>query len=155
MMLLALPLLEIAAFIVIGGQIGVLATFAIIFLTAVLGAVLMRIQGFGLIERIRHQTRQGGVPGKELVHGVMILLAGILLILPGFITDTLGILLFVPAIREIGWKLVRRRIVVSGAFAGSWQYGRGPADSGSIRTIELDEGEYDSPRRPETPWRRP
>ncbi|MCB1420299.1 MAG: FxsA family protein [Zhengella sp.] len=137
--LLVIPLAEIAAFVVIGGQIGVFATLAMIVVTAIIGSILLRVQGFSLITRIQAETDAGRIPGRELVHGVMILIAGVLLLTPGFITDTLGFLLFVPALRDLGWTLVRNRITVvsAGGFSGR-QAWRGEGR----RTIDLGEDEY-------------
>ncbi|MEX0346294.1 MAG: FxsA family protein [Rhizobiaceae bacterium] len=153
LLLLAIPLMEIAAFIVIGGQIGVLATLVMVFVTAVIGSILLRIQGFGLINKIRRETDQGRVPGRELVHGVMILIAGVLLLTPGFVTDTLGFLLFVPAIRDIGWNFVKDRIVVAaGPGMGSQGGFGGPRHPGG-KTIDLDEDDFTSSGNPDSPWR--
>lgn len=152
-LLLGIPLLEIAAFIVIGGKIGVLATLALVFVTAVIGSILLRIQGFGLLERIRRETDQGRVPGRELVHGVMILIAGVLLLTPGFVTDTMGFLLFIPAVRDIGWKLIKDRIiVVPGGGSAGYHGFRRPPDYGG-KTIDLDEDEFESSGKPDSPWR--
>ena len=151
LLLLAIPLAEIAAFIVIGGKIGILATLAMVFVTAVIGSILLRIQGFGLINRIRSETEQGRVPGRELVHGVMILIAGVLLLTPGFVTDAMGFLLFIPAVRDLGWRLVRDRIVVvSSRGMGAAAQGMRP---GGPKTIDLDEDEFTSSGNPDSPWR--
>ncbi len=152
LVLLAIPLLEIAAFIVIGGQIGVFPTLAMVFLTAVIGSVLLRIQGFDLIDRIRRETERGRVPGRELVHGVMILVAGVLLLTPGFVTDTMGFLLFVPAVRDIGWNLVKDRIAVAGA-PGDFGGGFGDARRPGGKTIDLDEDDFTSSGDPDPPRR--
>lgn len=149
-LLLAVPLAEIAAFIVIGREIGVLWTLAMVFFTAVLGSILLRFQGLGLITRIRAETEAGRVPGRELVHGVMILVAGILLLTPGFITDALGFLLFVPAIRDAGWNMIRSRVTImtpGGAYGSDPR--RGADRKGSI---DLDESEYERDPDPESPW---
>jgi UPF0716 protein FxsA len=111
-LLLVVPLAEIAAFVIIGGQIGVWATLGMVLLTAVIGSVLLRWQGIGLFNKINAEMRSNRVPGRELVHGVMLLVAGVLLLTPGFVTDSLGFLLFVPAFRDVVWRLVRDRIVV-------------------------------------------
>jgi UPF0716 protein FxsA len=152
LLFIAIPLLEIAAFVVIGGEIGVLATLAMVFVTALLGSILLRVQGFGLIKRIQSETDAGRVPGRELVHGAMILLAGLLLLLPGFVTDALGFLLFVPAVRDAVWSFLSKRVLVkvdiAGMAARSGAYGR---DS---RTIDLDEDEFTRTSDPESPWRR-
>ncbi len=140
-LLLAVPMMEIAAFIAVGSQIGVFPTLALVVLTAVAGSILLRIQGFGLIDRIRQVLEAGGVPDRELVHGVMILLAGVLLLTPGFVTDTMGFLLFIPPIRDAAWRFLRSRvIVVSGLDGGARRPGRKGWDDG--RTIDLDADDY-------------
>lgn len=149
-LLLAIPLLEIAAFVVIGGEIGVFATLAMVFVTAVLGSILLRVQGFGLLQRIRKETDAGRVPGREMVHGVMILVAGVLLLTPGFITDTLGFLLFVPAIRDAGWSLLKGRILFSGGFSAGGPHPSRPETDG--RTIDLDAEDYTAEPDPNSPW---
>lgn len=154
LLILALPLLEIAAFIVIGSRIGVLATLATVFATAVIGIALLRLQGFGLIRRIREETDQGQVPGRELVHGAMLLLGGLLLIVPGFVTDSLGFLLFVPAIREFAWRLLRRRMTFVSVVSGAHRRPGGPSPHGQAKTIDLDASEYEHDGKADTPWRR-
>jgi UPF0716 protein FxsA len=72
--------------------------------------------------------RANRVPGRELVHGVMILVAGVLLLTPGFVTDSLGFLLFVPAFRDMVWRLVKDRIVVQTMSA---RHGGGPEQESS------------------------
>ena len=99
-LLLIVPILEIGVFIILGGQIGVINTLLGIVLTAVIGTVLLRRQGFALIGQAQKQMDQGNIPGKELAHGVMLLAAGLLLLTPGFVTDTFGFLLLVPTIRD-------------------------------------------------------
>ncbi|MCT8998101.1 FxsA family protein [Chelativorans intermedius] len=150
-LLLAIPLLEIAVFVVVGGQIGVLATLALVLATAVAGSILLRIQGFGVLARVQQTLNEGRVPGRELVHGVMIMIAGILLLTPGFVTDALGFLLFIPAVRDIGWTFLRERIVIVGGGNG-----RGGATGGSRdKVIDLDMEDYSRSEPGESPWRGP
>ena len=149
-LLLAVPLAEIAAFIVIGREIGVLWTLAMVFFTAVLGSILLRVQGLGLITRIRAETESGRVPGRELVHGVMILVAGILLLTPGFITDALGFLLFVPSVRDAGWNMIRNRVTIMTPGGAYRSDSRREADGKG--SIDLDESEYERDPDPESPW---
>lgn len=145
-LLLTWPLAEIATFVVVGSKIGALATVALVVATSVLGAILLRIQGFGALSRIRAAMETGDSPGRDLVHGLMIMVAGVLLLLPGFITDLFGILLFLPPVREFAWRLVRHRIVVVETQA-AWHGQR------RARTIDLDTEEF--ARRTETPRPRP
>lgn len=150
-----LPLLEIAGFIIVGRQIGVLATILLILATSVLGSVLLRVQGLGVLNRIRQETRAGRVPQREVVHGVMIVFAAFLLFLPGFITDIAGLLLFLPPIRDLVWSLASRTIL-SGANAAA-RYTRFDAGAGGRgeHVIDLDESDYSSGGDPNSPWRGP
>ncbi|MEQ8480768.1 MAG: FxsA family protein [Hoeflea sp.] len=150
-LLLVVPLAEIAAFVVIGGQIGVWATLGMVLLTAAIGSLLLRWQGIGLFNRINAEMHAKRVPGRELVHGVMILVAGVLLLTPGFVTDTLGFLLFVPALRDAVWRLVRDRIVVTTMSARHGRQGPGPRrpDDG---VVDLDEDEFERHPDQSSPW---
>ncbi len=112
-LLLLVPIVEIGAFIVIGGQIGVGLTLLMILVTAIIGTYFLRAQGLSLINQVQSEMQSGRVPGRELGHGAMILVAGIFLLTPGFVTDTLGFLLFVPLIRDIIWKFTASRINIS------------------------------------------
>lgn len=149
--LLALPFVEIAGFVIVGERIGVLPTLGLVIATGVLGAFLMRLQGFGVMNRIRAEVQDGRDPGRELAHGVMILLAGLLLLIPGFATDIAGALLFLPPLRDLAWRFLRGRVVV--ASAGFSGFGRRDA-SGRGKTIDLDEDEYSAKADEESPWRR-
>jgi UPF0716 protein FxsA len=154
LILLALPLIEIAVFVMVGSQIGALPTVGLVVLGGIVGAILLRIQGFGILTRIRQQIEAGRDPGRELAHSVMILLAGILLLIPGFVTDIFGILLFIPPIRDFGWYLVRDRVTVVGSF-GDRRWRSSQAHSRSDRkTIDLDEDEYSKEPDKTSPWRR-
>jgi UPF0716 protein FxsA len=147
---LALPFLEIAGFIVVGSKIGVLATLGLIILSIFLGVFLLRLQGLGLIQKIREETTAGRTPKRELVHGVMLVFAAFLLIIPGFITDIIGLLLFIPAVRDFGWRCISDRVVV----VDSGERRRGRPDTSRIkdRVIELDPEDYSSKPDPDSPW---
>ena len=135
-LILAWPLAEIAAFVVVGSHIGVLATIALVIATSIAGGMLMRVQGLGALRRIQDVTERCELPGRELVHGAMILLAGLLLLLPGFLTDMLGILLFIPPLRDAVWRMLRGRVHIVTAHANF----RNAARNG--RTIDLDEEDF-------------
>jgi UPF0716 protein FxsA len=112
--LLALPLVEIGVFIWVGGEIGVWPTLALVIAAIVLGAALLKRQTLSTLRAAQAEARAGRVPEREIVHGAMIALAGILLILPGFVTDVFGLLLFLPPVRDFVWHRLRSRIVVVG-----------------------------------------
>ena len=152
-LLLFIPILEIAVFILIGGQIGVLSTLAMILVTAVIGSILLRIQGFGLLNSIQMKAHSGEVPGKELVNGVMILIAGVLLLTPGFVTDGIGFLLFFPPFRQFLWSSIASKVVIKTetAFRDARDaHGRQRPSDG---VVDLDETEYSENPNPDTPWK--
>ena len=94
------PIAEIGLFIAIGGRIGLWSTLGIVLLTAVIGANLVTRQGRGEIARLQSEFAAGRFPAKPLAHGAMILVAGAVLITPGFLTDAVGFALLSPQIRE-------------------------------------------------------
>ncbi|MCV9967353.1 membrane protein FxsA [Pararhizobium sp. BT-229] len=147
LLFLLMPLAEIAAFIFVGREVGVGMTLLLVLGSAIAGAVLLRIQGFGVLRKIQQASQTGTDPGRQLVHGVMIVIAAFLLIIPGFISDIIGLLLFIPAVRDIGWSLIKSRltIVTTGGMGG---FSRGPAPDRDPRrrsdpqVIDLDEDEF-------------
>lgn len=148
--ILLLPLLEIAGFVVVGSEIGALATIALVIASTVLGAMLLRYQGFGALRRAQAAAATGGEPDREIAHGAMILIAGILLIIPGFITDVFGLLLFIPAVRDIAWQFVRSRMTIITTTTGAaWNRGAQRDE----KVIDLDTGDYQQVD-PNSPWRR-
>src|SRR5690606_39896012 len=117
-----MPFIEIAGFVLVGSTIGVFATFGLVILSPMLGFFLLRLQGIGLLQRIRTETAAGRVPDREVVHGAMLVLAAILLIVPGFVSSAIGILLFVPFIRDFMWEKFMRGHMF---FATSTHYSTG------------------------------
>lgn len=153
-LLLFIPILEITVFILIGGQIGVLSTLGMILVTAIFGSVLLRIQGFATLTRIQEQSKGGVIPGKELVSGVMIMIAGILLLTPGFVTDSIGFLLFFPPFRHFLWSAIASKVVVQTKSA--FRQGSSPFDNhhrGSPEdVVDLDPSEFSEKENPNSPW---
>lgn len=96
-----LPALELAILIKIGTQIGASTTIMIIILTGIWGAYLARMQGFIILQKIQNNLNKGVMPSSELMDGLMILVGGIVLLTPGFITDTIGFLLLIPITRSL------------------------------------------------------
>jgi UPF0716 protein FxsA len=96
---LIVPVVEIYLLIEIGSRIGAPSTIILIVLTAVLGAFLLRIQGIATLARVHQSLEQGKLPATELLEGLMLLLAGALLLTPGFFTDSVGFICLIPDIR--------------------------------------------------------
>lgn len=97
---IAIPLLEITVFIQLGGLIGLWPTLGLVLLTAVAGSALLRHQGFATLQRARGSMERGEVPVREVFDGLCLVFAGALLLTPGFVTDAMGIVLFIPAVRN-------------------------------------------------------
>lgn len=99
-LLLALPFAEIAVFIAVGEEIGILRTLALMILSAIGGVLLVRHQGLGHLRRLRENIRSGQPPVRDLLHTAMLVFAGICLVVPGFITDVIGLVLLIPPVRS-------------------------------------------------------
>ncbi|TGP21900.1 MULTISPECIES: FxsA family protein [unclassified Mesorhizobium] len=151
--LLLLPLLEIAGFVIVGREVGALATVGLVLLSTIAGSLLLRHQGFGVMARVRTEMDAGRDPSRQLAHGAMIVLAAILLIIPGFITDIAAILLLLPPVRDLAWRLLKNRIVLATSLSSGFRARRD-------KVIDLDDSDYsredDFKRGPDhnSPWRR-
>lgn len=154
--MLAMPFIEIAGFVIVGSKIGVFATLGLVILSAMLGFFLLRVQGIGLLQRIRTETAAGRVPDREMVHGAMLVLAAILLIVPGFVSSTIGILLFIPFIRDFMWeKFMRGRMVVatSARYSGGYGQQRPGPNPRQDHVIDLDPEDYTTRPNENSPWK--
>ncbi len=109
-----IPIVELYFLIKIGGIIGAVNTILIILMTASVGAYLAKSQGFAVLYRISEAIHSGKPPGKEILHGLFVLLGGLLLLTPGFLTDFLGLSMLLPPIRRwyVNWaaKLIYQKI---------------------------------------------
>ena len=95
------PIVELAVIIQVGQAIGVVETLLLMVVVSVAGAWLVKREGIGVWRRAQRQMDAGVMPGRELVDGVLIMVAGALLLLPGFVSDCLGILLLLPPVRAV------------------------------------------------------
>ena len=109
---LLVPLIEIGLFIQVGGWIGLWPTLGIVVLTAILGTFLVRSQGLMAMNNLRGSFSRLEDPSEPLAHGAMILLAGALLLTPGFFTDAVGFALLAPPIRSALIVQLKQRINV-------------------------------------------
>jgi UPF0716 protein FxsA len=103
------PLVELFILVKLGSVVGVLPTIALVILTGVLGAWLARQQGLGVLKRLTTDLDQGRLPAEALIDGLLILIAGAVLLTPGLITDGLGFYLLIPQGRAAVRKLVAAR----------------------------------------------
>lgn len=148
-LLLLLPIVEIALFIQVGHAIGVLATIALILLSAAVGLAVMRQQGLAALSDVERSVRQMRDPAAPLAQGALILLGGGLLVLPGFLTDAAGLALLVPGVRRLliarlGRRIASRSLRAAGV-SPDWGRSRGAVLDGDYVVIE------DAPRVPGGP----
>jgi UPF0716 protein FxsA len=108
-LLIVIPLIEIAVIIQVGDWLGIVNTIGLLILVSVVGAWLVKRQGLGVLRRIRLQQQAGQVPGAAVFDGALIVVAGALLLFPGFVTDALGLLLLLPPVRAGVRAFLRRR----------------------------------------------
>ncbi|MFP5509787.1 MAG: FxsA family protein [Alphaproteobacteria bacterium] len=110
---IAIPMIEIALFIQVGGWIGLWPTLGIVILTAILGTMLVKTQGRQALADLQRSFSDMNDPTEPLMHGAMILIAGVLLLTPGFFTDALGLALLIPKFRSAVFSFLRARVSVA------------------------------------------
>lgn len=171
--ILCIPIAEIAVLIKAGQVIGVGWTLALIVLTGVLGAALLRRQGLKVLAETQRKLDRSELPVGEMFDGLCVLMAGTLLLIPGFLTDVVGLLLFIPPVRQLlGTFLLRAimqsrnsRIWVNGMEVGPGgrrKPGGGPVIDGEYTDVtgrgDADRGPDKIGFRPDapgaSPWRR-
>ncbi|MEZ5549259.1 MAG: FxsA family protein [Pseudomonadales bacterium] len=148
------PIAEMYLLIEVGGYIGAWPTIGLVMLTAVIGVTLLRIQGLATLTRGLQRLEGGQLPAREVVEGLLLAVAGALLLTPGFVTDTVGFLLLVPGFRGTVAGLVLSKVQVTGLGPGraagmaEWppRGGRG-ADPGPRTPIEGEFQRVDRPPR--------
>ena len=105
-----IPIIEIYLLIEIGSMLGALTAVTLVILTGFLGAFLARMQGLQTLYRIQESLREGRMPSGELLDALLIVIAGLVLLTPGFLTDSAGFLLLIPATRNFIKYWLRRQI---------------------------------------------
>jgi UPF0716 protein FxsA len=166
---IATPIIEIALFIQAGERIGLWPTLAIVVLTAIIGTWLLRWQGMTTWARAAQSLQRNEFPIEEVFTGLCLVLAGALLLTPGFMTDAIGFALFLPPVRQFLAMLIRRRMARGGG-PTVWVNGeevdlsrRRPRPDDGIVEGEYREVEPDAPRvssddgedrppNPNSPW---
>lgn len=113
---IAVPLIEIAIFIEVGGAIGVWPTVGIVLATAFIGATLLRVQGLTTWRRAEEAMRRGEPPVAEMLDGVFLFIAALLMVTPGLFTDCIGFALLIPPFRRAIGRHAARRIAASSRF---------------------------------------
>ena len=151
LLFIIVPMVELYFIIVVGDMIGAFWTVILVLLTAVIGVNLLRIQGMSTLTRAQRNMAQGQIPAMEMMEGVVLAVAGVLLITPGFITDSIGLLCLIPASRQAIIRYILARSTIHTGFgAQSWQSGHHqqqkpgaePPDAKRPKVGRTIEGEY-------------
>lgn len=143
-------LIEIAGFIFVGKEIGILATLSLVVLTTLVGGILLRIQGISLLKNIQHEIIQGRRLENNIINDTFVIVGAILLILPGFVSDILGILLLIKPIRSFIWHFfssLRNKI-------NTRTKNKTNPQNASEKTIDLKAEDYEVHNTTESPWRK-
>ena len=109
LLFVVLPIVEISVAIQVAHHIGGLNTVALLLLFSIAGFWLARLEGFSVLRRIQDQLENRTVPTNELIEGALVFVAGLLLVVPGFVTDALGLLLLFPLSRHLASRGLKRR----------------------------------------------
>ncbi|AYA66220.1 MULTISPECIES: FxsA family protein [unclassified Alteromonas] len=148
-----MPIIEIALLVKVGGIIGGWNTIGIVLLTAFIGAYFVKREGIHTLQIAQEKMQRGEMPGKEMVEGLMLAVAGVLMVTPGFITDIFGILLVLPGTRHLiaGFvsKHMKMRVVTAGSFqqqgpfaGGADPFGQRPQGGQYNADGDVFEGQY-------------
>ncbi|MEM7601682.1 MAG: FxsA family protein [Verrucomicrobiota bacterium] len=120
---ITIPVLELCIFLILGSKIGISTTLAIIVLTAILGAWLTKSQGLKALTNYQNALSQGRLPHEEVMDGLLILIAGAVLLTPGFLTDAIGFSLLIPTVRDFAKGIAKAylggKVNVAGAAMGA------------------------------------
>lgn len=137
---IAVPVAEISVLIRVGGAIGLFNTIAFVIFTAVLGAYLVRQQGFATLAKLQQETNAGRIPALQIAEGVALLFAGAVLMTPGFITDAIGFAILIPPVRQafIAWAA---KNFIKGSGGTVYHSSNSPVNP-HVQGADVIEGEY-------------
>ncbi len=158
---LGVPIIEIVAFIKVGSMIGPVPTIALTIATAIVGAALVRYQGFRTLMALKQNLDNGQLPVEPAIHAGFLLVAGLCLLTPGFITDTIGLILLVPtarlAIARWIWRYMNRHGEVTIIAGRNHSPGSSHSENGPIINLdaqEIDGEDHSQQGRSPSPWHR-
>ncbi|MCL1113810.1 FxsA family protein [Shewanella basaltis] len=125
-----IPVVELNVLIEVASAIGSWTTVGLVLFTAVVGVSLVRSQGLSTLMTVQQKLARGEAPGQEIVEGMMLAAAGVLLLIPGFVTDFIGLILLTPFTRapiaKFLYKRMQLRMVTHGGFKAGFGPGQGP-----------------------------
>ncbi len=142
LLFILVPIFEIVLFIQMGGVIGLWPTIGLVLLTAVIGASLVRSQGIATLTSVQSRLQQGELPAQQILEGVLLAAAGMLLLTPGFLTDALGMCVLLPQPRAWLAKQIMAKMVVKTATSGFHTGGGFSSGHSSSSNGDVFDGEY-------------
>lgn len=137
-----MPIVEIALLIQVGGVIGGWNTVAVVIVTAFIGAYLVRREGLSTLQTAQQKMNQGQMPGEELAQGLLLLVAGVLLVTPGFVTDFIGLLFTVPVTRKLIGKALLLKFMQSKHATEQFSHTQHYQARNDSQDGDIIEGEY-------------
>ncbi|MFQ6372673.1 FxsA family protein [Shewanella sp. YIC-542] len=153
-LLIVLPMVELSILMQVGDVLGSFNTIALVILTAVVGVSLVKSQGLSTLMVVQRKLSHGEAPGPEIVEGMLLALAGILLVIPGFATDFIGLIFLTPVSRQLIAKFLFKRMQLRVVMSNYRRppFGQQPPENKSGDVID---GEYEhkpdpSDKRPES-----
>ncbi|SJN57401.1 phage T7 F exclusion suppressor FxsA [Vibrio ruber DSM 16370] len=138
---IAVPIIEIGLFIQVGGYLGLWPTIGLVLITAFVGASLVRSQGLQTLLTVQQRLQAGELPAQQILEGVLLAVAGVLLLTPGFMTDFMGMFVLLPGPRAMLARKLMAKVVIQGNVQQPFGTGE-PHDRQSHRGNTY-EGEYD------------
>jgi UPF0716 protein FxsA len=142
------PLVELAVIVQVAGTVGVLNTIGLLVGVSIIGAWLARREGLVTLRRIQVALGRGEIPSREVADGALILLAGALMIAPGFISDAVAILLLFPPTRAVFRRILMRSLAERGRARVTVIGARGPRGRDSDADDVWDVDSWEDPPRP-------
>jgi len=144
---IAMPIAEIAVLIKVGGAIGGLTTIGIVILTAVIGTAMLRQQGIATLNKAQMRMQNGEMPAQQMMEGLLLLIGGVLLLTPGFITAFFGFCMLIPVSRRfLAAKLSAGALSNMNIFVGGSQVSGAEGMRGQARHSQQDDSSGASPR---------
>src|SRR3954470_2394501 len=146
LLLIVVPIAEIAVIIQVGEWIGVWWTIALLLADALLGSLLLRTQGRAVWRRFSVAVSEGRIPHREVLDGVLVIFGAALMLAPGFITDVIGALFLLPPTRALMRRLLVRRAVLRIVVTPRAASRNGRADDIEATAVDVDPDRLDPPR---------
>mgnify|MGYP003108927368 CR=1 FL=1 len=156
--LIGIPLIEIFVFVQVGSEIGALNTIIITIVTAIVGVALIRMQGLDVLMRAQTTLNKRESPVNEIFEGFLLAIGGLFLLIPGFVTDAIGLLLLIPPLRRLfAGYMARHSKIVTAGFHGRNAQSRDTVIDGDYEVIDEDPerlGSGEDTQNPDSPWRK-